>query len=285
METTSKVAVVYIARKSNAGLIALVRFLESAKKNNPGMEYDLIVIVKGWGNCAIENERIRVLASEFKAELKFLPDDGFDWGAYFRIAEMLDHEFICFFNSHSKILSQNWLKYLYNGLRAKNVGAAGATGSFSSWSFSLPYLNKNFKSYVLYPFRVLKSIWESLQHAKDSSPFPSTHIRSNAFITNRKIFLEYRSLNKIPKNKKHAHALESGIYSYTAFLAKKKLEVVVVGRDGNIYFSKDWTQSQTFRVPVQLNLLVSDNQTNNYQLASVEQKRRLEWSAWRRIFS
>ena len=285
MNNSHSIAVIYIARKTNAGLISLMRFLESTAQNSSGMDYDLVIIAKGWEDGSIEFQRVQVLGEKYNAKIVVLPDQGYDWGAYFRIAKIVEHQRLCFFNSHSTINGKNWLSYLVAGLALPGVGAAGATGSYGSWSFSLPYLNRDLKSFALYLFRVVKAVLTSLQHYSDSSPFPCLHLRSNAFIITREHFLEFAKSCKIPSSKKEAHTLESGLYSLTSFFQKKGLQVVVVGKDGKAYLPENWMSSQTFRVPEQNNLLISDNQTNNYQVAELPLKRRLEWAAWGRLFS
>lgn len=279
------IAVIYIARKSNAGLISLMRFTESIAQYSAGIKYELIIIAKGWENDSVEFHRVQTIGKSIGAEVVILPDEGYDWGVYFRIARILKHPKICFFNSHSAISSDNWLLYLESALNLEGVGIAGATGSYGSWSFSFPYLNKDLKSFVLYPFRVIKSLLMSLLHFGDSLSFPCLHLRSNAFITRRESFLEFSDNSKIPKNKRGAHALESGLHSLTSFFHNKGLRAVVVGKNGKAYLPDEWPASQTFRVPGQSNLLVCDNQTNNYEVANVALKRRLEWAAWGRLYS
>lgn len=262
-----------------------MRFTESLAQYPAGTEYDLIIIAKGWAGGSVEFQRVQTIGESLGAEIVILPDEGYDWGAYFRVANILKHSRMCFFNSHSTINGKNWLLYLASALECDEVGIAGATGSYGSWSFSFPYLNKNLKSFALYPFRVIRSILMSILHFGDSSSFPCLHLRSNAFITRRESFLEFSESSRIPKNKRGAHALESGLHSLTSFFHNKGLRSVVVGKNGKAYLPDEWAASQTFRVPGQSNLLVCDNQTNNYEVANVALKRRLEWAAWGRLYS
>ena len=277
--------VIYIARRSGAGLSSLSRFVESIIKYPSGLDFRLVIVAKGWTEHYSELRRVYEIGASVAGEVVELPDDGFDWGAYFRISKMIDCDQLCFLNSHSVINGNNWLALLANALLIDGVGIAGATGSFGSWSFSLPYLDKNLRSFALYPIRVAKHFLGSMRHTENSPPFPNPHLRSNAFLIERKIFLEFSANRFIPHSKDAAHDLESGYHSITAFVLQKGMSPVVVGKNGNIYFPTQWPNSCTFRFPGQHNLLIADNQTVNYQNADIFLRRRLEFASWGRIFS
>ena len=61
-----------------------------------------------------------------------LSDRGYDLQAYLRTAMILPHEFVCFLNSHSEIMADDWLRKLHAPLCDTNVGVAGATASYES---------------------------------------------------------------------------------------------------------------------------------------------------------
>lgn len=281
----SSVAVVYIARRTEGAVEALTAFLNSLAENPPGCEHRLVVIAKGWAGDKSGFQEIRELVDSGEGEVICLPDDGYDWGAYMRVALKLSEEWLCFLNSHSRVAGANWLAHLLSAAGKPGIGMAGATGSYGTWAFVLPYWSSDLSSVVLYPLRVAKAAIGSLQHYRDSTPFPSFHLRSNAFAIRREVFLSFCRVREMPSSKREAHSLESGTHSLTTFLRQHELLVVVVGRDGKSYLPDQWPDSQTFRVPGQRNLLVHDNQTDRYENADSRLKRSLEWGAWRRTFN
>jgi hypothetical protein len=80
---------------------------------------------------------------------------------------------------------------------------------------------------------------------------------------------------------KHAtYLLESGRQSITRRIQERGLRATVVGCDGQIYDVEAWPDSHTFRSGDQENLLVADNQTQDYQMASSRRRRRLARDSW-----
>jgi hypothetical protein len=115
--------------------------------------------------------------------------------------------------------------------------------------------------------------------------FPNPHLRSNAFVIETGLFRQFMSSRPFPRSKMDAHRLESGHCNVTSFLRSKNLAVVVSGADEMAYEPEKWIVSRTFRTPCQSNLLVSDNQTRGYLMASLQVKRIMELSAWGRFCS
>ena len=96
------------------------------------------------------------------------PDDAFDLGAYRDAAHQIDLERLCFFNTSSEIVAENWLAKFSANLGLPYVGMVGATGSM-----------------------------ESLRRLSTDFPrFPNVHVRSNAFMLRRDMFLE--SIQDVP---------------------------------------------------------------------------------------
>ncbi len=96
--------------------------------------------------------------------------------------------------------------------------------------------------------------------------FPNPHVRSNGFMIRRRRLLEldFRSV----ETKIDACLFESGREGLTSRLTRSGLKALVVGRDGVGYDLCDWSQSGTFRLGDQENLLLSDNQTRNFAAMS-----------------
>jgi hypothetical protein len=110
------------------------------------------------------------------------------------------------------------------------------------------------------------------------APFPSAHVRTNGLLIERETWL--RACRTVPKDKLAAHRLESGRHGVTARLRASGLDVLVVGRDGRSYASKEWPASRTFWQGEQENLLIGDNQTWSYRVGDALRRRVLSGYAW-----
>jgi hypothetical protein len=105
---------------------------------------------------------------------------------------------------------------------------------------------------------------QQLSEYSNFPPFPNPHIRSNGFMIDRRRLLEIGSTSI--NTKIDACAFESGVDSLTARLRKQGLEALVVGRNGQRYDVWDWARSRTFRLDRQENLLLTDNQSRQFDL-------------------
>ena len=108
--------------------------------------------------------------------------------------------------------------------------------------------------------------------------FPNPHIRTNAFMLERRRLLDLRWPE--PTRKSQAYELESGNEGITRQIEALGLRAVVVGRDGRAYDRDGWRDSRTFRAGEQGNLLVEDNQTRHYDEAQGRLRRKLDQMAW-----
>lgn len=273
------IAVIYIARGEGAGLPAAEAFFGAYREFPPGCPHRLVVVAKGWesvpGLPSLTNQ-VRAMG----AELVTLPDDGFDWGAYMRIAPELKENYLCLLNTHSRPMVPGWLALLRQPALLPGVGAVGATGSWGSMSVSWPVLEPDLSSLALYPVRLALSLMRLCRNLGSFPSFPNPHLRTNALLVNRELFVSFCSGRDVPRSKRDAHILESGRRGFTVYLESLGLRTLVVGADGVTYVPDAWIRSGTFRVPDQSNLLVSDNQTRYYEKAASKLKRRLENAAW-----
>ena len=89
----------------------------------------------------------------------------------------------------------------------------------------------------------------------------------------------------MPETKTDSHALESGRRGLTRYIRARGLRTVVTGADGVAREPRSWREAETFMVPGQKNLLVSDNLTREYETAAPEKQRDLEALVWGRAFS
>jgi hypothetical protein len=108
--------------------------------------------------------------------------------------------------------------------------------------------------------------------------FPAPHLRSNALLIERELWLAV--CESAPPDKLAAHRFESGRRGLSARLARRGLRVLVGGSDGNAYEAGQWPASRTFWQGQQENLLVADNQTLAYERGSDEVRRVLSGYAW-----
>jgi len=245
------IAVAYIARGADKDwLISCERFLMSYIENPAGIQHTLYIIFKGFSSPK-ELASARDMFDCVKYVPVFLSDENFDIGAYIEWANSINEELICALNSGTQIISHDWLYKLAINLLAPNVGLVGATASYES----LKDLNSSFPS------------------------FRNIHIRSTGFMIRRKLFCELTF--GIPMSSKiDAYQFESGRKSLTRMVISKKLNVILVGHNGQGCAPKNWINSHTFRQGSQSNLLIADNQTRNYLALTWSEKRSCVLRTW-----
>jgi hypothetical protein len=275
------VALIYLARGKDGGLTTSELFFESYMRFPPEYPHELVVIVKGWDNQVEEDNLVKLARESGAAQIMKVPDDGYDWGAYMRVAPELTQDWLCFLNTHTRLMVTGWLSFLMHATHP-SVGAVSATGSWESlapimprYDFRLPIF-----SFLAYPLRMLVNFLRFIRNAYDYPLFPNPHLRTNAFLVKSSIFLEFISEKNIPKCKRDANILESGRRGFSNYLLRKKLNIYIVGRDGTKYAPHQWSKSGIFRSKNQENLLVSDNQTRSFLIACEKMKKFLEYLAW-----
>jgi hypothetical protein len=259
----SNIAVVHLVRQRN-GTEPFRKFLDSYRANRGGVDHELILIFKGFLFGKIPHSYAELL-SDIRFRPLFAFDSGFDIRPYFLCARKFQFPYFCFLNSFSVLQDKDWLGKLLDWGSRDEIGAAGATGSWES------HLNNVIQG-GLRNARVLRKIKRHFHH------FPNPHLRTNAFLIRRERFLSVRHGWLLTKTQ--AHRFESGRNGFTRQLFDKKLEPVVVGRDGKGYFRDDWPSSLTFRIGDQSNLLVADNKTHQYVLADSFLRNHLSRLTW-----
>lgn len=108
--------------------------------------------------------------------------------------------------------------------------------------------------------------------------YPNPHIRTNAFMIERQLFLD--TLPAPITTKKQSYLFESGPDGLTPQMLRRGKTVVVVGDDANVYGVEQWYRSGTFRLGNQRNLLVHDNQTRAFEALNSEEKRTFAEMTW-----
>jgi hypothetical protein len=285
------VTVAFLARGLDAGLPAVEAFLESYQAHPAGAPHRLVLLVKGWDGVP-GRDRLDGMAEAAGAELLELPDDGFDWGAYFRLAEVAKTEFVLLLNSHSRIQHDNWLGLMLAVKRQQGVGLVGCTGSWGtigpSWRYYWLLGRTRWKKgmrlrlTLFVPAAVLILTGRLLRTFHRFPPHPNPHIRSNAMLLPTALLRDFAACRHVPARKKDAYGLESGRRSLTRFVAAQHLATLVCGADGRGYPPTEWMAAETLFTPGQRQLLIADNQTRNYSEGSIVHRRALEALVWGR---
>ena len=273
------ICVVHLVRRKN-GTEPFRIFLESYLNHQAGIEHTLLIIYKGFSGksdiAAYEN-----LLAGIPHTCLFLSDIGFDLRPYFIAAKKSESKYLCYLNSFSVILDDNWLLKLYTHIQKSGVGIAGATGSWGSIRPDI-YIKK--KDIPIWKKILRPLVWRlaGIYFSRYFHNFPNAHIRTNGFMVARDnmIKIKYRLL----LFKMHAYFLESGKISITRQIQGFGLSAIVVGKDGIGYDINDWQQSNTFWTQTQSNLLISDNQTRKFNLADSQTRSFLECFAWGKVF-
>ena len=137
---------------------------------------------------------------------------------------------------------------MYRKAFQNNTGIISATGSFQS-HYSLVF-QKNKWSYessngYIHNFRKYKLFFKAFFYWRFLfKPFPNPHIRTNAFMIKRELFLSIK--RAVVKDKMDAYCFESGRKGLTNQLLTKGYKTLILDKSGNTYEPDQWYQSKTF---------------------------------------
>jgi hypothetical protein len=223
----SDVSLVHLVRRQN-GPEALAAFLHAYRAHEAGAGHEIMLACKGYEG---PGEAREMLPSIPWARVESYPDTGFDIGTYRRAALDVGAEFVCFLNSWSRPLVDGWLASLVAVAKRGGVGLVGATGSLEG----IP-----------------------------GAPFPNYHVRTNAFVIRRELFIE---LAPVDPTREQCLDFEAGPNSLTRQVQARGLKALTVPR-------------REFRRGEQRRLLVADNRTDDYQRADAERREFLRQLAW-----
>ncbi|HEV2998393.1 MAG TPA: hypothetical protein VGX16_04755 [Solirubrobacteraceae bacterium] len=289
----------------------LRKFLSSYREHPAGAEHELVVIFNG-----VTAERRPALRAELEGiehRPLTLSEPVQDLAAYAQAAGRLEHDRVCFLNSHTVILAPDWLAKLNDALDQPRVGLAGASGSWASlrsWALHAMRLPSAYRGVLpdapqaRAQFGAIDLERGGARESPPSSPttpgralgvrserlrtmfeqlsgfegFPAAHLRTNAFMVERVLFAGLR-MGRIAR-KMDAYRLESGRESFTNQVHGLGLRTVVVAREGAVYDRRRWPLSATFWQGDQEDLLIADNQTRLYGDAGIDRRRLLSACAW-----
>jgi hypothetical protein len=271
---------VHLASES-LGIEPFKEFITSYRAHDAGIEHELIVVYNGFPGDVEPEEFAAMLGATAHRSL-FRHPRMVDLAAYLDVARCLENSTLCFVNSNSVVLADNWLACMYRHLRQRGIGLVGATGS---WESHLTALGEVSLPPHSGPVALLRRFvdrnrrrQEQARHESLFAPFPNHHIRTNAFMIAHDLLVDFEG--DAIDEKLAAHALESGKNSITAQVRAQGLQAVVVGRDCEAYEPARWRESATFRAGDQRNLLVADNRTRQYANADAQERALLERAAW-----
>jgi hypothetical protein len=294
------VGVVHLVRKAN-GLAPIARFLRSYVDHGAGLPHDLVVVFKGFP--ANPGEEFEELLARVPHQRIFVPDRGYDLGAYFAVMAGLPHRYFCFLNSFSRILADDWLQKLHRAASIDGAGPVAATGSYQS-SASLHAERARMLArlplaeQVRWRFNHVASDpspWVGAQRAaawllggvglwnpaRHFPPFPNYHLRTNAFMASRDVLGRIRA-GWMPF-KLSTFLFESGTNSLTRQALALGRRPLLVTRSGEALDKEDWHLADCFRQGRQGQLLVADNQTDLYENAAPADRAELSRLAWGRF--
>jgi hypothetical protein len=291
---TEDITVAFLARGVDGGLDAVEAFFASYDRHPAGAPHFLVILAKGWEGVP-GRERLGKMAVAAGAAVLDLPDDGYDWGAYFRLSAIAQTEYLVLLNTHSRILKDNWLALLDAQIKRPGIGLAGCTGSWGTigWNWVPPIFhigrrwrnNKRVKAIGFTVWVGLRYLYFLLSHRRHFPSFPNPHIRSNAFILRTTHMREFAGKHKLPNAKHEAHHLECGHDGLSRFIETKGLGLLLCGADGVGHVPSSWPDSDIFCCPDQPNLLVADNVTSDYANRTQRMKRELELVFWGRTLA
>jgi hypothetical protein len=300
----ARVCLVHLVRAAN-GPDPLAAFLDSYRERSAGVQHELVLAMKGFTSPQAAAPYLR-LANGLQHEVVFCSDEGLDLDAYAHVARELRRERYCFVNSYSRVLADDWLVKLDSALSQPDVGLVGATGSWASARSQALYARGLPTAYrAAFPdrrwmsngFRDLErertegtsarraglrdglNTWRAtLQALRSFPPFPSPHLRTNAFMIPGQVLAQLRV--RRARRKLHAYQLESGRRSITRQVSQLGLRVLVVDATGATFEPEEWDQSRTFWQGDQEGLIVADNQTTVYTRGDWDRRVLLSRYAW-----
>ena len=258
------------------------QFIDSYVKFSSGCEHTLLLVFNGVNNTADTGSYHDYAKKHGINYSSFDVPAGQDLECYFTAAKKISVEYIMILNSFSVILHHNWLKLYIDNFSDSKTGVVGSSASNQSYYSSV--FQKNIYSWekdkeFSYTFRKYKLFIKAFFYWRFLfKPFPNPHIRTNAFMIKRTLFLQLK--HKPFVSKFAAYQFESGRKGFTKQLKKMGLYALVVDKNGKTYKEQDWKSSSTFWINNQENLLIADNQTNIYTAAAIAEKKKMTWLAW-----
>lgn len=242
----TKLGLVYLDRAANSSRFAR-RFTRSVIDAADGLAVELHWQAKGYAE-GDRNPMLETLTRKWKGAVHEhrYPEGVFQFFMSFDVAAKVDCDVLVFFTSTSEILSRTWLRACLETFdRVPGCGVAGATGSYET---------------------------------SGATTFPNVHVRTNAFMMERRRFLELDPGDV--SSLESGNAFEAGPLGLTRQIEARGLKPVVVDGEGGRSLAEEWPRNRTFRSGGQEALAVSDFRTFDYAAGSPGKRRWLAELAW-----
>ena len=269
------IRVLYLHREVEGSTKRLSDFIKSLNMQilKDPLNFFLCVIVKGPSGLNINEITTKLKQSKIKIEsITEMPDDGFDLGAYYRASKIITPEPTLFLNSYSRFRNKNALQMLsdaWNNIPDDSI--LGTSGSFHCHLSKRP-LFLNFRSLLFLPFSIYWN--KSYSFEEDFPSLPNPHIRTTGFICNSSKLNQYFNKAGLPRTKRDCYGIELGKDNLTNFFNNK---YILSSR--NIH-TVDKVVEGGFRNQYQQNLLISDNNSDYYDNASIIHKKILSYKSY-----
>jgi hypothetical protein len=265
------------------GVDELKGFLQSYNQYTAGQPHRLVLLFNG-----VQSESELEPFLKTARDLLMTPYDvmvlpsGQDIDAYFYAARKREEQYLLFLNTYSRFLADNWLTFYIRAVEQPSVGAVAATASAMSY-YSAVFQQNTWKwehdKSLYVQFRKYKLLLKAFFYWRLLFPsFPNYHLRTNAFMMPRSLFLEIKC--PVIRSKFHAYQFESGYQSLTRQLLKKNKSITIIDRSGETHPLYETGKFPIFWKGNQEGLLISDNQTQKYDASNGQEKSFLSFLAW-----
>jgi hypothetical protein len=276
----NRIAVVYLSWLPY-GITYFKEFLNSYTKHPSQTPHELVILFNGYVKSGDVTPYLELLSDSGLNPSLYYLKEGYDIDAYFFVAAKLKHDYVLFLNTYSRILYSGWLDIYVKHFKG-NVGLMGATASwqslFNTWASRANLVYESQKG-LLHNFRKFKLFIKTFFFRRFFLvPFPNPHVRTNAFMIRRELFLQAH--RRRIRSKYDAYLFENGKKSLTRQVLAWGFDVLVVDCRGNSYQANQWPQSKTFWISEQENLLIEDNQTDLYKMSGPHRRQILTKMAW-----
>src|SRR5580698_1899936 len=108
-------------------------FIQSYQAYPAGCDHELIILYNGVSSEEQANVYEQYLSGLRIPHRSYFLSSGEDIEAYYWISGLVEHPYVLFLNSYSRLLAGDWGKYYLDAIRGDKVGAVSATGSWQSY--------------------------------------------------------------------------------------------------------------------------------------------------------
>lgn len=273
-----KVDIVFLLHAQYGTLKDFEVFARRVKRSTRSIKCELriIMLLKGFS----KSKHIR---SEQADNIVFAPNVGRDLYSYIFYTKISTADFIFYFNTSSKLISDHFFRSGLNILLSEKCGAVSATGSYAGlvnphYFIELASCNRisPIKAFTKFLITFVQKIGLSFM-GYNSIP----HLRTNAFGCSKQFICDAKKYfgNEL-KTRLQSLMFESGDRGLSGYATKMGFGLYVIDKNGTSYKMENWLESCTYAVSDQTNLAVKDNRTDEYCNASSTERLKLYVATW-----